>query len=338
MWCQEPRQASNDYLEILDSHDRHHGYVNDYTGLDCAASASHVTRHHDDVSPYEVADDGSSRKRPALKGSGQDQVKGSQNATAEDQSLNVAEGEYSDISDTPTSLRLASDGDGAYSCIGDAPQFPRHQDSGANDGYSHIGDSRNAPKSGERGTGDAYSNIGDSQNPPRHGEAGVSDDYSHIKNSNRSTQNQVESVSDDYNHIDSSRTAPQGQKGKADAHNHTSHTQSSRPAGTRGLGNNAAHNPSPSHLAKPHKFPTVTPSTDGDSGQYSLQKPIPEVVGDYNTLHFDERGEESAENRKKGATNKAYDHVLGDPDGDYSQTGTGKRNVVIDSDYDHLKP
>ena len=58
---------------------------------------------------------------------------------------------------------------------------------------------------------------------------------------------------------------------------------------------------------------------------------------DYNTLSFDGARKGSAEPEERGTTRKAYDHVQSDPADPYSKTQIGKRNVVIDSDYDHVK-
>ena len=56
---------------------------------------------------------------------------------------------------------------------------------------------------------------------------------------------------------------------------------------------------------------------------------------DYNTLSFSETRNESA--MAVGSRHKAYDHVTTDPADPYSKTRTGKPNVVIGSDYDHVK-
>ena len=59
-----------------------------------------------------------------------------------------------------------------------------------------------------------------------------------------------------------------------------------------------------------------------------------QVQDDYNTLNFDEARKMSAKTTERGKTHKAYDRVQTDP---YSKAQVGKRNVVIDSDYDHVQ-
>ncbi|XP_070199722.1 uncharacterized protein [Littorina saxatilis] len=59
------------------------------------------------------------------------------------------------------------------------------------------------------------------------------------------------------------------------------------------------------------------------------------LTDDYNKLNLAGNG---SMKEKSGAAGAAYDHVCNDPDDGYSKARTGKRNVVIDSDYHRLKP
>ncbi|XP_070199734.1 uncharacterized protein [Littorina saxatilis] len=59
------------------------------------------------------------------------------------------------------------------------------------------------------------------------------------------------------------------------------------------------------------------------------------LTDDYNKLNLAGNG---SMKEKNGAAGAAYDHVRNDPDDAYSKARIGKRNVVIDSDYHHLKP
>ena len=77
------------------------------------------------------------------------------------------------------------------------------------------------------------------------------------------------------------------------------------------------------------------PSHDdiGNGGE-STKAEGDQVQDDYNTLSFDEARKMSAKTTERGTSHKAYDRVQTDP---YCKTQVGKRNVVIDSDYDHVQ-
>ncbi|KAK7098792.1 uncharacterized protein [Littorina saxatilis] len=62
------------------------------------------------------------------------------------------------------------------------------------------------------------------------------------------------------------------------------------------------------------------------------------LVDEYNTLDFADTRQNASRKETSGAARAAYDHVRNDPDDPYSKTQIGKRNVVIGSDYDHVKP
>ncbi|XP_070199732.1 uncharacterized protein [Littorina saxatilis] len=62
------------------------------------------------------------------------------------------------------------------------------------------------------------------------------------------------------------------------------------------------------------------------------------LVDDYNTLDFADTHQNEPKKEKIGGARAAYDHVHNDPDDTYNKTRIGKRNVVIGSDYDHVKP
>ncbi|KAK7098755.1 mucin-21-like [Littorina saxatilis] len=62
------------------------------------------------------------------------------------------------------------------------------------------------------------------------------------------------------------------------------------------------------------------------------------LVDDYNTLDFADTRQNESRKEKSEASRAAYDHVHNAPDETYNRTRIGKRNVVIGSDYDHVKP
>ncbi|XP_070182910.1 uncharacterized protein [Littorina saxatilis] len=62
------------------------------------------------------------------------------------------------------------------------------------------------------------------------------------------------------------------------------------------------------------------------------------LVDEYNTLDFADTRQNASRKETSGAARAAYDHVRNDSDDPYSKTQIGKRNVVIGSDYDHVKP
>ena len=81
--------------------------------------------------------------------------------------------------------------------------------------------------------------------------------------------------------------------------------------------------------------PDPTTGDAGDDGGQTSRAGFEEDVDDYNRLNFDEARKQSA--RRGDAPHNTYDHVHIEPDDDYSTAHIGKRNVVIDSDYDHIK-
>ena len=58
---------------------------------------------------------------------------------------------------------------------------------------------------------------------------------------------------------------------------------------------------------------------------------------EYNTLNFNEAHKGFAKTERMGSARTVYDHVETDPADLYSKAQTGKRHIVIDSDYDHVK-
>lgn len=99
-----------------------------------------------------------------------------------------------------------------------------------------------------------------------------------------------------------------------------------------------SHDPSQMHVANQNKLITVTTAKNEDPGDYSLQKPIHKDAEGYDKLSFEEGRKPSSDKGKTAVTHKPYDHVQTEPDNNYSKTQTGNRNIVIDSDYDHLNP
>ena len=76
-----------------------------------------------------------------------------------------------------------------------------------------------------------------------------------------------------------------------------------------------------------------SPDDAGDGGERT-EAGDSQGQDDYNTLGHHEAGKAPTRSRERGATRKAYDHVQSEP---YSKARIGKRNVVIDSDYDHVQ-
>ncbi|XP_076471343.1 uncharacterized protein LOC143301152 [Babylonia areolata] len=82
---------------------------------------------------------------------------------------------------------------------------------------------------------------------------------------------------------------------------------------------------------------TYATSKEENTCQYSLQKPVQDVPDDYNTLNFDEGGNELAKNDNHGAACKPYHTVRCVSDDEYSRTQSEQQTTVIDFNYDHLK-
>ena len=81
--------------------------------------------------------------------------------------------------------------------------------------------------------------------------------------------------------------------------------------------------------------PDPTMGDADENGGQANRAGFEEDVDDYNRLNFDEARKQSA--RRGDVPHNTYDHVHIEPDDDYSTAHIGKRNVVIDSDYDHIR-
>ena len=146
-------------------------------------------------------------------------------------------------------------------------------------------------------------------------------------------------VEDDYNHVISAKSTSQSRGVAEDDYSRIEHAQN-MPQSVEGAlfnkvqkeGQNVVQ-PNPndvySVVNKKDKKPKVAnkPNTP-DNGH---------LPDEYNTLSFNEASKELAKTEERGASRQAYDHVQTDPADLYSKAQTGKLNIVIDSDYDHVK-
>ena len=171
-------------------------------------------------------------------------------------------------------------------------------------------------------------------------------DYSHID----STHNNPESrgtFEDDYNHIDNPPN-PVGSSSSSDlagrqpsANDIYRVVSKNGKTATQPSANDvySVVNKKPKVASKPAVWGTPGVGSAGSVANGSGRPARTEDKGvspdDYNTLSFSETRNESA--TAVGSRHKAYDHVTTDPADPYSKTRTGKPNVVIGSDYDHVK-
>ena len=152
-------------------------------------------------------------------------------------------------------------------------------------------------------------------------------DYNHIDSAHNNSQSRG-TFEDDYNHIDNPPN-PVGSSSSSDL------------AGRQPSANDvySVVNKKPKAASKPAVWGKPGVGSAGSVANGSGRPTRAEDKGvspdDYNTLSFSETRNESA--MAVESRHKAYDHVTTDPADPYSKTRTGKPNVVIGSDYDHVK-
>ena len=209
-----------------------------------------------------------------------------------------------------------------------------HPDGAVVEDYSHIDSGHNNPQS--RGTfEDDYNHIDNAPNPA--GSSGSKvltgrqpkaiDVYSVV---NKSCKTPTQPNSNDVNKNGKTATQPNtndvNKKGKTATQPNTNDVFS-------------VVNKKPKVASKPAVWgkPGVdnAGSVANGSGRPTRAEDKGVSLDDYNTLSFSETRNESA--MAVGSRHKAYDHVTTDPADPYSKTRTGKPNVVIGSDYDHVK-
>ena len=155
-------------------------------------------------------------------------------------------------------------------------------------------------------------------------------------------------VVEDYSHIDSAHNNPQSRGNFENDYNHVDNTPN--PVGSSGSKVLTGRQPNANDVysvvnkklkvaSKPAVWGKPGVGSAGSVANGSGRPARTEDKGvspdDYNTLSFSETRNESA--MAVGSRHKAYDHVTTDPADPYSKTRTGKPNVVIGSDYDHVK-
>ena len=228
-----------------------------------------------------------------------------------------------------------------------------HPDGAVVEDYSHIDSGHNNPQS--RGTfEDDYNHIDNAPNPA--GSSGSKvltgrqpkaiDVYSVV---NKSCKTPTQPNANDVNKNGKTATQPNtndvysvvNKNGKTSAQPNTNDVNKKGKTATQPNTNDvfSVVNKKPKVASKPAVWgkPGVgnAGSVANGSGRPTKAEDKGVSLDDYNTLSFSETRNESA--MAVGTRHKAYDHVTTDPADPYSKTRTGKPNVVIGSDYDHVK-
>ena len=170
----------------------------------------------------------------------------------------------------------------------------------------------------------------------------------------------AEDVEDDYNHMISAKSTPQSRGVAEDDYSRIKNAQNTPHSVEVALFNKVQEegqnptqpNPNDVYSVVSKKDKTPTPSKPNPNDVYSVvnkkdkkpkvaSKPSTPDNGlppdEYNTLNFNEAHKGFAKTERMGSARTVYDHVETDPADLYSKAQTGKRHIVIDSDYDHVK-
>ena len=263
-------------------------------------------------------------------------------------------------------LHTAGSGDSGDNTVGRSHSKPTPSPAAANyvnvDGLtSHIHDADmdhyeleaedGAPGQRRQPGGDNYHHINTSgalkhDVSPHPDGAVVEDDYNHIDSAHNKPQSK-RTFEDDYNRIDnppnpvvsSSNSDLTGRQ--PNANDVYSVVNKNGKTATQPNTNDvySVVNKKPKVASKPSLWGKPGVGNGGSVANSSGRPTRAEDWGvspdDYNTLSFSETRNESA--MAVGSRHKAYDHVTTDPADPYSKTRTGKPNIVIGSDYDHVK-